>query len=102
VAKELGDPREQGMSLRVLAQALFAAGRASEALVFYEQSFDVLADQDSYEAARTKVAWGRDILASETAERGRALIDEARVVFAQVGAKRDLADLEQIIGRAST
>lgn len=91
LTQELGLDLEEGMSLRVLGQALLAAGSPAEALTAFEQSLARLDGRDPYEAARAKAAWGRALLAAApTGERGLSLLREAEAVFQQLGAQRDL------------
>jgi len=93
IARELGLEFEMGMSLRALGQALLAAGRRPEALEAFAQSLERLAD-DPYEAARTRMQWGRALIVGPEQEQGMTLLKTARAAFIQLEARRDLADLE--------
>jgi ATP/maltotriose-dependent transcriptional regulator MalT/predicted Ser/Thr protein kinase len=97
-ARELKDPREQGLSRRVLGQALFGAGRSAWANTSFERTMELLADRDPYEAARTNAAWGRALLPNRDPSRGRDLLEAARTVFARLGARRDLGGVDDILG----
>jgi tetratricopeptide (TPR) repeat protein len=94
LAHELRMPVEEGMSLRVRGQALLAAGRLSEGLAAFEQSFALLTDLDPYETARTQALWGSALVASGDLQKGSHLLREAQATFAQLGARRDLAGVE--------
>jgi hypothetical protein len=98
LANELEMKLEEGMSRRVLGQVLLATGQSEPALVAFEQSLSLLGG-DPYEVARTKTAWGR-FLASTSGpdkERGLSLLQEARATFQELGAKRDLAEVDEIL-----
>ncbi|NTU86000.1 MAG: hypothetical protein HGA45_42855, partial [Chloroflexales bacterium] len=85
-AREQGNPREEGMGLRALGQALLAGGRPEQASSAFARSVELLDDQDPYEAARTRSAWG----AARADATGDELLRAAGATFAQLGARRDL------------
>jgi ATP/maltotriose-dependent transcriptional regulator MalT/tRNA A-37 threonylcarbamoyl transferase component Bud32 len=85
-AHEQMNPREEGISLRVLGQALATAGHLAEAEAHFAQSVALLDPQDPYEAARTRLAWG----ANRRTANGMALLRQAAERFAQLGARNDL------------
>jgi serine/threonine protein kinase/tetratricopeptide (TPR) repeat protein len=97
VARELGMDFEEGVSLRVLGRALLAAGQFEPALETFERSLAILVSQDPYEAARTQAAWGAALIAGENVEQGTSLLQEAQATFTDLGAKRDLAAVEQAL-----
>ncbi|MFP4439117.1 MAG: protein kinase domain-containing protein [Chloroflexaceae bacterium] len=84
-AREQGNPREAGMGLRVLGQALLASERVEPAMDTFAQSVTLLDDQDPYEAARTRMAWG----AGHMDATGVALLRAAHTTFARLGARSD-------------
>ncbi|MGE5603502.1 MAG: tetratricopeptide repeat protein [Nitrososphaerales archaeon] len=97
LAHELEMPTEEGISLRVCGQALRAAGRMSEARSAFDRSLSLLADCNPYEAARTRALWGSALAAAGDVQKGSQLLQEARAVFAKLGARRDLAEVEAIL-----
>jgi ATP/maltotriose-dependent transcriptional regulator MalT/tRNA A-37 threonylcarbamoyl transferase component Bud32 len=100
LARDLGLEPEEGMSLRLLGQVLVALGRYEEGLAAFAGSLALLADSDPYEAARTKTQWGRALLARAD-EHGRALLEAGRATFEELGAARDLALVEAMLGSES-
>ena len=96
IARDLGLNLETGSSLRVLGQALLADGQTSPGIEALEQCLS-LVDNDPYETARAKMAWGRFLLSDTEQEQGRTLLQEARETFATLGAKRDLASVDEIL-----
>lgn len=97
-ARELEASLDEGMGLRVLGQALLAAGRRDEALESFAQSLALLDDNDPYEAARTRAAWG---LALAGDEQGLGLLHEARTTFEKLGARGDLATINTNLRHSS-
>jgi tetratricopeptide (TPR) repeat protein len=95
-SRELGSPREQGISMRILGQVLLASGGRKPAIAAFQQSAALLEGQDPYEIARTQAVWGRTLLTELDPVRGCALLDTARHAFAQLGAQRDLAEIETL------
>lgn len=93
LARELELDYGEGTSLRVLGQVLFSMDQRSEAMTAFEQSLSLLAEKNPYEAARTKMYWGRALLPSSEADR---LLEDARETFARLGAQCDLAELREI------
>ncbi len=87
----------EGVGLCVLGQAQWADGQREAALASFEQSLALLADRDPYEAARANVEWGKALRESGQAERGTALLTEARAMFERLGAARDLAAVDEIL-----
>lgn len=57
LAREMGVGPEEGMSLRVLGQALVASGEHERAIEAFEHSLALLEGYDPYEAARTRAQW---------------------------------------------
>ncbi len=97
LARGLGLDLEEGMSLRVLGQALLASGQHQPALAAFEQSLSLLADRDPHEAARTKTQWGLALVPGGEADQGTTLLQEARSTFQRLGAKRDLAAVDEVL-----
>ena len=98
LAEELELPVEAGIALRVLAQATIAAGEHQAGMTLFERSLALLADQDPYESARTKVWWGLHQESGPDLAHGAALLQEARTTFERLGARRDLLQLDAITG----
>lgn len=92
VARRLDDPLAEGMARRVEGQLLLAAGQPAAALAAFAASLALLED-DPYEAARTRAAWGRALISADPAQ-AQALLAEARATFERLGARGDLAALE--------
>jgi tetratricopeptide (TPR) repeat protein len=97
LARELGLAPEEGMSLRVLGQALLANHRQEQALGAFERSLSILADHDPYEAARTKMQWGINLAKALEPLQGLSLLQEARATFQQLGARRELAEVDGLL-----
>jgi ATP/maltotriose-dependent transcriptional regulator MalT len=96
LARELGDNLQQGASLRVLGQVWIQDGFQERAVNAFSESVDLLSAQDAYEAALTKFQWGKALLAGPQSAEGRQLLEQSRLVFQQVGARRELIELEKI------
>ena len=77
-------------------QIFAAAGRRKAAFTAYEQSLALLATIDPFEAARTQVAWARDLLTAGRAAQAAERLDAAQPVFETLGAKRDLDEIQAI------
>ena len=96
IARNLGLNLEIGSSLHVLGQALLADGQVGRGTEALEQCLALVVN-DPYETARAKTTWGRILLSGTEQEQGRALLQEARETFATLGAKRDLASLDELL-----
>jgi tetratricopeptide (TPR) repeat protein len=94
LAYELESSIDQGIGLRVLGQVQWTNSRPEEALASFEKSLAILADRDPYEAARAKVEWAKCLRSQGDTERSTLLLQEARATFQQLGAQRDLANLD--------
>jgi tetratricopeptide (TPR) repeat protein len=97
LAQELKTDLEAGPSLRVLGQVLLIQGRHAEALDALARSQALLEGQDPYEAARTRLAWGRALLDSGAADQGASLLRKARAAFDHLGAQVDRAAAEALL-----
>ncbi|MEZ4713529.1 MAG: tetratricopeptide repeat protein [Caldilineaceae bacterium] len=93
LAAELAERMEQGESLRVLGTVLWRLGQHAQALAAFEESLQILATEDPYQAARTQVLLGTLLLEEAASTRGEILLQEATTTFTQLGAQRDLAQL---------
>jgi tetratricopeptide (TPR) repeat protein len=87
-ANALDAPVEAGIGLRLLGQALIAAGRVTEAFTAFDQSLALLNERDLYETACTQEQWGRALLHSPQAELGTAMLLAADTTFARLGVRR--------------
>ncbi|MFQ5613192.1 MAG: tetratricopeptide repeat protein, partial [Anaerolineae bacterium] len=96
LTRELGMEHEEGMSLRVLGQVLLANGQPERALDAFEQSLALLAD-NPYEAALTRLSWGQYLHSRPDAARGGALLQEAQATFKALGARREVATVEDLL-----
>jgi tetratricopeptide (TPR) repeat protein len=81
---------ETGMSYRVLAQVLAAAGQLDQACQHFAQSLTHL-DEVPYEAARTHMEWGRMEQSRHNATIATTHLTQAREIFQELGVQRDLA-----------
>ena len=97
LSQNLKAPLEEGMSLRLLALAHLATNQPLAALEAFSQSLALLEGNDPYEAARTRLEWGRYLLSGPNVEQGKTLLHQARDTFAKLGARRDLAIAEEIL-----
>jgi ATP/maltotriose-dependent transcriptional regulator MalT len=91
LAHLLGETIDEGIARRVFGQVLWASGRRRDAYHSFEESLGLIGDEDSYEAARTKMQMGLLLSRDAASERGAILLQEAQVDFERLGAKRDLA-----------
>lgn len=96
-ARALNDPLAEGMSRRILAQVLFATQDAEKGLRAFKQSLKLLDSEDPYEAARTKMEWGRALLQIGHNDQGRAMLLQARAEFERLGAKYDLEEVDKLL-----
>jgi ATP/maltotriose-dependent transcriptional regulator MalT len=96
-ARELRLEREEGICLDIQARALLAAGQVEPALTAFKDSLALLDGRDPYEAARTRAAWGQALAFGPDADAGVRLLREARATFEQLGAVRDLAEVEELL-----
>jgi ATP/maltotriose-dependent transcriptional regulator MalT len=96
LARELGLEFEEGMSLRVLGRTLIASDQEQPGVGALKQSLALLED-DPYEAARTKTAWGRYLVSDTHVDLGKTLLNEAHATFEELGAKQDLAVVAEIL-----
>lgn len=95
-AQQLEDVREEGMSLRVLGQVLQAAGHSAAALEQFAQSQALLDGHDPYEAARTRLVWGRALREFEP-QAAQALLQAAHAAFSRLGAGLELAEAQALL-----
>jgi tetratricopeptide (TPR) repeat protein/predicted Ser/Thr protein kinase len=82
-AEGLGLDIEHGTALRSCGEALAAAGRHDEAERAFAASVTALNERDPYEAARTRLAWGR--ARRQRGEDGAALMADGSEVLRQLG-----------------
>jgi ATP/maltotriose-dependent transcriptional regulator MalT len=97
LAEELGEGTSRAESLRMLGEILSHLGEKQAAQDAFQQSLAFFSGQDLYENARTQASWGAMLLASSDQQQGMQLIAQARQVFQQLGARRDLLAIEVII-----
>jgi hypothetical protein len=75
---------------------LCATGQYETAVAAFERSLELLVD-DPYESARAQVPYGLLLRDNGDVARGNALLEEARAVFARLGARRDLVEVEALL-----
>jgi tetratricopeptide (TPR) repeat protein len=90
LAHLLGEATDEGIARRVLGQVFWAVGRRQEAYQALEESLRLIADEDIYEAARSKMHFGLLLLCDGVQDHGSVMVGEARMQFERLGAKRDL------------
>ena len=94
-AREAGMTLEFGMSLRVLGQTLINTKQLEPGYATYEESIEILDNEDPYETARTKMEYGLALLLNSNLDLGRQMLNGARSTFQKLGAKRDLQIIEK-------
>jgi tetratricopeptide (TPR) repeat protein len=98
---EQADPREEGMSLEVLATCLAALGQQQQAIEMLHRSLEVLTPYP-YETALAQMALARILLQASREHKQHAalqphtLLEQARATFERLGAQHDLAALEPL------
>ena len=85
--KLLGDEASYGSFLRVKGQLLGELGEIDQAIQIFEKSWQILHDDDPYEAALTQFAWSKH---ARDQNQKNNLLNEAYDRFASLGAKREL------------
>ncbi|MCL4861743.1 MAG: CHAT domain-containing protein [Caldilineaceae bacterium] len=95
LAHGVENPHTLGTCLRTQGQVLLARGAYAEALDAFAHSAELLAD-DPYEAARTKLEWGRTLASGANAQAAQ-LLAEAGAVFERLGARREAAMIRELI-----
>jgi tetratricopeptide (TPR) repeat protein len=99
LAVEQGNPLEEGLSQRVLGQVYLAQGDIAAATAALQQSRQILAELNRYEAAKTGLALAHLALTSGSPAEARAPLAQARNTFAALGAQADLAEAEALARR---
>jgi tetratricopeptide (TPR) repeat protein len=97
IAEGLEDPREQGMSQRVLGLVALAEGQRSEGFALLTASITLLDEADPYEAARSRLAHGRALRAAGDNGAADSLLSAARATFATLGARREIEAVDGVI-----
>jgi serine/threonine protein kinase/tetratricopeptide (TPR) repeat protein len=96
MARDLGLELEEGISLRILGQTLIASDQTVPGVGALEQSLS-LVSEDVYEVARTKTEWGRYLVSDTDVDLGKSMLQQARDTFEELGAKRDLEVVTEIL-----
>lgn len=99
-AYDTGDPSSVGVSQRIRGQALDALGRRPEAEAAFQQSVELLGQDDRFETARTRAAWGAALALQGEQKRAAELVAQARATFEALGAQGELARLHEPMGGA--
>jgi tetratricopeptide (TPR) repeat protein len=95
-AREAKLPDEEGLSLYVLGQTLLANNQTEAALTAFERSLALLAGRYPYETACAQTEWGGHLILIED-EAGRPLLQEARAIFARLGAQQNLIRVDELL-----
>lgn len=93
------DPSEMGRSWRVKGQVLSALNRTAEATNAFEESRNLLTDQERYELGRTLLDWGRHLL--ETSGRDAVQkLEQALAVFEALGMDQEVSSCRRLLGQS--
>lgn len=95
-AQTTGEITDEGIARRILGQILFAQQQLEPAFAAFEHSLTLLTAIDPYEVARTKVQLGIAHRLNQHPAQGDPLLQAARATFLTLGARRDLAKLDQV------
>jgi tetratricopeptide (TPR) repeat protein len=103
LALEVKDRIEEGGSLRVLGQVFAALGQKDQAIEHLEASLARFIEfKSTYQVAKTLFQMAQIYLNDPgNREHGRGLLMEARTFFSELGAQRDLAQVEKVIEQMS-
>jgi tetratricopeptide (TPR) repeat protein len=99
LAQGLGEEILLGLSFRSLGRIYLSLGHKDEALNALEQSLACLDQQDSYQAARTKVQLGSALVMGQDNRRGTTLLEEAQLVFQRLEAQYDLRTVQSVVAK---
>lgn len=94
VSSELGMSLEKGLALRVKGTILAKIGEYHQARDVFQDSLTLVRD-DPYESARTAIQLA--LVEGLTYEEKRTLLLESRNTFSNIGAKRELANVEELL-----
>jgi tetratricopeptide (TPR) repeat protein len=99
LAQELNDRKETGGALRVLGQVYADLGQPEKAIEHLQASLAYFAElKSAYEAAKTCYQLALVCVRQPgKKEEGQALLEQARSLFAELGARWDLAQAEKAI-----
>lgn len=95
LAQATGETPDEGIAQRLLGQALLAQQQVELAFAAFERSLALLADNDLYEVARTQVQLGLVHFLRQNRIEAETFLQAAKATFLKLGARRDLAKLEQ-------
>jgi tetratricopeptide (TPR) repeat protein len=99
ISKEVDYKLEEGICQRILGQVDIASGNLQIALESFKVSLSILEETEPYEGARTKLALGMALINTSEKIKGVSLLNESKIIFAEFGAKRELAFVEQILSQ---
>jgi len=97
LAQEMEMESEVAVSRRVLGQVLASLGELGQAYAVFEESLAFLAEYDPYEAARTRMEWGKALISAGSMEWGIVLLQEVRGTFEELGASRDASAAKALL-----
>ena len=92
------DLSEMGRSWRVKGQILSALDRADESAIAFQESHNLLADQERYELGRTLLAWGQHLFGSSKREAIQKL-EQALAIFEALGTKEEVAICRRLLAQ---
>lgn len=96
IAIELEMDTEAGRGQRIAGQALYHLGMPAEGDVAFEKSVEHLSKFGQFQAAVTRLVWGRALCSLERNDRGKTLLTEAKDVFTSLKAQFELNTLSKI------
>lgn len=96
-ATKLGEPLDIGIGQRVKAQILSGQGEHSLANEVFGKGISTLTAVDVYETAKSHLAFGTALLNAGKRNQGKKHIDKAKGAFNELGAKRELAVIEELL-----
>ena len=95
ISQKINYSLEEGICFRILAQVEDKLNLPS-CLQSYQKSLLLLDKMDPYEASKTKLAFGLALLSDLDKSKALLLINEARSTFLGLGAKRELAFIDNM------
>jgi len=87
---------EAGIGQRVVGSALYHLGRPAEGDVAFAKSVERLSKFGQFQAAKTRLVWGRALYSQECNDKGKIALKEATEVFMSLNAQFELDALSKI------
>ena len=96
-ARDLGMTLEEGMTLRVLGTAQTRMGANADAAASFAASVALLDERSPYDAARTRLAWARMLLATGATAEAETQLVRAHAWLHKLGAQREMNELLHLL-----